>query len=172
MPGSTPPPDTERLHFRELTAEDLDLVAPHFADPDTMRYMGGARDRDGSREWLQRFVRHYRDYGHCVWALELRGTGEYVGHCGILRQQVEGQAENEISYMIIKPHWGQGLATEAAQAARDHALAHFGYRRLISLIDPDNTRSVRVAEKNGMTLEKTVQWRDRTTRVYALEQAG
>lgn len=169
MRRSEPPPDTERLHFREYTLDDLETVAPHFADRDTMRYMGGVRGRVGSLEWLERFVAHYETYRHCVWALELKETGEFAGHCGILRQEVEGAPENEISYMITRPNWGRGLATEAARAARDHAIAQFGYTRLVSLIDPGNEASIRVAEKNGMALEKTVSWRDRTTCVYALQ---
>jgi len=67
-------------------------------------------------------------------------------------QEVDGVEEVEIGYHIRRDLWGQGLATEAAQACRDYGFSQLGFDKLISLINPANIASRRVAEKNGMRL--------------------
>ena len=50
---------------------------------------------------------------------------------------------------------GRALATEAAAAALDWTWSHVDTDRVISLIQPDNVRSIRVAEKLGQSRERT-----------------
>ena len=87
----------------------------------------------------------------------LEDSGEFVGQCGLTIQEVEGKNEVEIGYLFLRRFWGRGLATEAARAARDHGFNTLGYERLVTLIDPGNLASRRVAEKVGLTLEKEVE---------------
>jgi RimJ/RimL family protein N-acetyltransferase len=65
--------------------------------------------------------------------------------------------EREIGWALVRAHWGRGYATEAARAVRDWARAERGYDRLISLIDPANVASQRVAERLGARPTETVQ---------------
>jgi len=62
----------------------------------------------------------------------------------------------EVAYTIAREYWGQGLATEAAQAILQYGFKTLNLSRIVSLIDPDNGASQRVAEKMGMTFEKRV----------------
>jgi len=96
---------------------------------------------------------------------------ELIGDCGIILQQVEGERFYEIGYHLRRDFWGQGLATEAAVACRDWAFAHLKTDRLISLIRPENLSSRRVAERNGMTVWKEVNWRGLLHCVYSIERA-
>jgi [ribosomal protein S5]-alanine N-acetyltransferase len=84
----------------------------------------------------------------------LKETGQLIGDCGLVRQQVDGATETEIAYHLQRDHQGRGLATEAARACRDHGFLTLGLQRLISLIRPENVPSRRVAERNGMLVEK------------------
>jgi RimJ/RimL family protein N-acetyltransferase len=68
--------------------------------------------------------------------------------------------EPELAYTLDQPFWGQGLAVEAARAARDWAFARLGMSRLASFILPDNARSIRVAKKLGAVREGTVELRE------------
>ena len=68
-------------------------------------------------------------------------------------------------------YWGKGLATEAAIATRDYAFARLGITRLISIIDPENVRSIRVAEKIGMQYEKDVVFQSLPVRIYAIDKS-
>jgi ribosomal-protein-alanine N-acetyltransferase len=114
----------------------------------------------------------YRANGFGLWVAVLEDSGEFAGECGLTVQEVEGKNEVEIGYLFPRRFWGRGLATEAARAARDHGFHTLGYERLVSLIDPGNLASRRVAEKVGLTMEREVEkWRKRIC-VYAIRKGG
>ncbi len=75
--------------------------------------------------------------------------------------------ERELGWTFARAYWGQGYATEAAAAAMEHCFRTLGHQRLISLIDPRNLASARVATRIGMTYERMVQWHDAPTNLYA-----
>jgi len=78
----------------------------------------------------------------------------------------------EIGYHLRRDYWGQGLATEAAIACREWGFTNLKVDRLISLIRPENVLSCGVAERNGMTIWKEVDWRGLRHYVYAVQKAG
>jgi RimJ/RimL family protein N-acetyltransferase len=65
--------------------------------------------------------------------------------------------------------WGEGLAGEAGRAAVDWARQALGARHIISLIEPRNARSIRVAEKLGMSQEGEIELRGHSLRIYGLD---
>jgi len=162
---------TPRLLLRELTPRDADAVAQVLSDPETMRHYPAPYDRAGVEQWIERNRQRYQNDGVGLWAMELKQTEEVIGDCGILLQQVEGERFYEIGYHLRRDQWHQGLATEAAIACRDWAFAHLKTNRLISLIRPENLPSRRVAERNGMTVWKEVNWRGLPHCVYSIERA-
>jgi len=159
---------TPRLHLRELAPGDADALALVLSDPEAMRHYPAPYDRAGVDQWIERNRQRYRDDGVGLWAMELKKTQELIGDCGIILQQVEGESLYEIGYHLRRDFWGQGLATEAAIACRDWAFVHLKADRLISLIRPENLPSRRVAERNGMTIWKEVNWRGLQHFVYSI----
>jgi len=99
----------------------------------------------------------------------LKSSGELVGDCGLVQQEVIGEELVEIGYHVRRDLWGNGLATEAARACRDFGFSQLGFERLISLIRPENQPSRRVAEKTGMTVWKETMWRGIPHLVYAVQ---
>jgi [ribosomal protein S5]-alanine N-acetyltransferase len=172
---------TTRLLLREFTPQDADSLALVLSDPETMRYYPAPYDRAGVEQWIERNRQRYQHDGVGLWAMELKKmqdsdvqgfeSHKMIGDCGIIRQQVEGEHFYEIGYHLRRDFWGQGLATEAAIACRDWAFAHLKTERLISLIRPENLPSRRVAERNGMTVWKEVNWRGLQHCVYSIEKA-
>jgi ribosomal-protein-alanine N-acetyltransferase len=62
-------------------------------------------------------------------------------------------------YLLGKPYWGQGLATEAAQAAVQFGFQSMGLDRIVALASVENGASQRVIQKLGMTLvERLMIW--------------
>ena len=151
--------ETPRLRLRELAPEDLDFVSEMLGDPEVMRFYPKALDRAGSQEWIERQIRRYSDHGHGLWLVEDREGGQPVGQVGLLLQEVEGDWEPEIGYLIHRPFWRRGFATEAARAVREHAFRDRGEARVVSLIRPENVPSQGVARKLGMSSEREVQFR-------------
>ena len=86
-----------------------------------------------------------------------------------MAQEVDGRDEVEIGYPFLRRSWGRGLATEAARACRDYGFGTLGCDRLVSLIDPANRASRRVAEKVGMRLEEHAHKWGKKIFVYAIE---
>ena len=161
---------TPRLTLRELTFADLENVYAIFSDPEAMRYYPSTRDRDETRASIQRNLSAWSEKGHGFWAVDLSQSGEYLGQAGLLPQHVDGVDEVEVAYQFQRRHWNKGYATEAAAAARDYGFDVLGRRRLISLIDPANQASRRVAEKLGLRVEKEVVMWDKQILVYSIER--
>jgi RimJ/RimL family protein N-acetyltransferase len=160
--------ETERIMLREFVAEDAGPLALVLSDPETMKYYPAPIDRAATQQWIERNQRRYADDGVGLWAMVLKATGEMIGDCGIIRQHVENEYLYEIGYHLRRDHWGRGLATEAASACREWGFAHLKVDRLISLIRPENVPSQRVAERNGMTIWKEVDWRGFRHCVYSV----
>jgi RimJ/RimL family protein N-acetyltransferase len=142
--------ETPRLRLRELAAYDLDFVAAMLAHPEVMRFYPRPYSREEAEGWLKRQIERYAQHGHGLWLVEERG-GAKVGQVGLVMQQVDGTDEPEVGYLVHRPFWRRGYASEAAIAARDYAFRERGYPYVISLIRPENEPSQGVARAMGMT---------------------
>jgi ribosomal-protein-alanine N-acetyltransferase len=161
--------ETERLVLRHLTPDDLDALAEIQADPEVMRHFpSGPRDRDETRRDLERCIALQARHGFSLWAAVDRAEGRLIGRCGLLPQKLQGADEVEIAYLLARDRWGQGLATEAALAIRDHGFDRLGLRRLVSIIDRGNLGSRRVAEKAGLRQERVIQFMNHRCFLYAI----
>ncbi len=160
--------ETSRLILREFSPEDTDALALVLSDPETMRHYPAPYDRAGVEQWIGRNRERYENDGVGLWAMLLKSSEELIGDCGITRQGVEGEYLYEIGYHLRRDYWGQGLATEAAIACRGWGFQHLEVERLISLIRPENLASRRVAERNGMTIWKEINWRGLRHYVYSV----
>jgi RimJ/RimL family protein N-acetyltransferase len=142
--------ETARLRMRAFRVDDLDAYAPMCADPEVMRFLGTGVTLDRSEAWrsMAGFLGHWALRGYGMWALEEKETGTLVGRSGFLNP--EGWPGFELGWTLGRPFWGKGFATEAARRALDYAFEDLGRKRVISLIRPANTPSMRVAERLGM----------------------
>lgn len=160
--------ETSRLILREFSPADADALALILSDPETMRYYLAPYDHAGVEQWIARNRERYKTDGVGLWAMLLKSTGDLIGDCGIARQEVECEHLYEIGYHLRRDLWGQGLAAEAAVACRDWGFQHLRADRLISLVRPENIRSCRVAERNGMTIWKEIDWHGLPHLVYSV----
>ncbi|MEK6283794.1 MAG: GNAT family N-acetyltransferase [Acidobacteriota bacterium] len=163
--------ETERLILRQMSLSDTENLLQIFSDPEAMRYYPGTKTTKETEEWIDWNTTSYRENDFGLWAAILKSSGEFAGQCGLVAQEVEGRREIEIGFLFIRKFWGRGLATEAARASRDYGINPLGSRRLISLIDPENIASRRVAEKVGMKLEKELEQWGKVVCLYSLDVA-
>ena len=161
---------TERLLLRGLKLSDLDAYAAISADPDVRRYLGDGRPLERPAVWREMalLLGHWRLRGFGQWAVVTRETGDLVGRAGLW--QPEGWPGLEVGWVLGRQHWGRGFATEAARAALHHAFSGLGARRVISLIHPDNERSIRVAQRLGERFERRVELSGTLHHVYVIER--
>jgi RimJ/RimL family protein N-acetyltransferase len=147
-----------------------------FADPEAMRFIGDGSTTDlaGAEQAVDRWLERWDAWGIGMFVVERREDVRVLGRAGFLRWDPEtweiGGSETELGWGLARTHWGHGYATEAALALRDWALGERNLARLISLIQPENLRSIRVAEKLGERYERDVEVRGMPTRLYSLER--
>jgi RimJ/RimL family protein N-acetyltransferase len=141
-----------------------------------MRYIGDGSTTDlaGTRAAIETWLERWDANGIGFFALERHAERDVVGRAGFLVRNPEtweievldARSEVELGWSVVRAHWGHGYATEAALALRDWTER----RRLVSLIQHGNERSVRVAEKIGERYERDVVALGIQTRVYSLER--
>ena len=137
---------TDRCTLRAFQAADLDAVAAMQANPDVRRFLGGnLLSRAESWSLMERILGQWALRGYGVFAVE--AEGRCAGWAGVLHPLE--WPEPELAYSLDQPFWGRGIATEAVRAARTWAFTRLDVARLASFIVPENTRSVRVAQKLG-----------------------
>ena len=142
--------ETERLILRDLTPEDYPALRS-MMDADTMwAYGRGFTDREVAL-WLARQIDRSRIWGFSLCAVELKGSSEIIGQCGITVQDCLGMHVPEIGYVFRRDRWHHGFATEAALACRDYAFSTLGFDEVYSIIRDVNHASRRVAVRLGMT---------------------
>jgi RimJ/RimL family protein N-acetyltransferase len=161
--------ETERLQLREMVPGDLDFVATMLADPEVTYYYERRFTRGEANAWLDRQLNRYAHDGHGLWLVLERATASPIGQVGLAMQELEGVRRPEIGWLLHRPFWGKGYATEAGIATRDAAFARWGYREVISLIRPVNQPSRRVAERVGMRAGECVQFHGFEHIVYVVE---
>jgi RimJ/RimL family protein N-acetyltransferase len=149
---------------------DLDFVSEMLSDPEVMRFYPKRYTREESRIWIDRQVARYRADGHGLWLAIEKESGEPVGQVGLAQQLVDGIYESEIGYLIHRPHWRRGFATEAALGVRGYAWDIFRRDRVISLVRPINLPSAGVARKLGMQVERETLFHGLPHLVFAVTQ--
>lgn len=140
--------ETERLRLRAPSLADFDAWAEIFTGP-AGPHLGGPFSRDEAFTEFAATCGLWLLRGHGVLTVEPKAGGATLGF--VLIGFEPGDQEPELGYLFRPAAEGQGFATEAAAALRDHAFGPLGMGRLVSYIDPENAGSIRVARRLGAT---------------------
>jgi [ribosomal protein S5]-alanine N-acetyltransferase len=159
---------TQRLHLRPITMGDLGDLHEIFGDPVAMKFFPKTRAREELIPLVERSFAAQASDGTGFFALLSRETGEFLGQCGLLWQQVDGLRELEIGYHCKRRHWRKGYASEAALCLRDVAFEKHARPHIISLIRPGNEASFGVARRMGMSLWKEAEFKGMDVHVMRL----
>ena len=161
--------ETPRLVMREWREEDLDAHAAMSADPEVQRYLEGVLDRVQSWRSMAFHTGHWVLRGYGNWVVERKSDGVVIGRVGLWNP--EGWFGVEVGWKLARHAWGQGYATEAATAAITWAFDHLGVDQLISVINPENTASLKVAERLGMTKSHDAELDGHPVTIMAIDRA-
>jgi RimJ/RimL family protein N-acetyltransferase len=146
--------ETERLILRGQTAQDFPAFAQMWADPVVTRFIGGVPlSEEESWAKFMRIAGHWTLLGFGFWGIFEKATGARIGEAGILdvkREIVPSfHGTPELGWGLLPAVHGKGYATEAVRAVISWAENRFGKVRMVCIIDPDNTASLRVAHAVG-----------------------
>jgi ribosomal-protein-alanine N-acetyltransferase len=147
--------ETARLSLRRLTLDDAPFMVALYNEPSFLENIGdrGVRNVDDA----QRFLRDgplamYARHGFGLWHVSRRSDGAALGLCGLLKRDT--LPDVDIGYAYFPAFWGQGYAFEAVSATLVHAARAFRLSRVVAVVSPGNTGSIRVLEKAGMRFER------------------
>jgi len=165
--------DTSRLNIRKLSMDDATYWMEYFESPQVLEFMGfKAGDKQACKTWIEKQLKRYEAHEYDgLRALINKETGEMVGQCGFLIQQVDDEEVLEIGYHLIQRFWKKGYATEAAKAFKEYAFNNNLTDSLVSIIHIDNINSQQVAERNGMKRDRQTTFKDTPVFVYMIDKA-
>ncbi|MFN8465160.1 MAG: GNAT family N-acetyltransferase [Caldilineaceae bacterium] len=142
---------TPRLTLRPFRADDTPALFGILQEPDIMQYFPTPGTPDMAR--VERIVAGqigaWETYGRTFWAMEWRETGDLIGWCGL--QFLPQTQETEVGYLLARPYWGQGIATEAARRSVSYGFDDLALDAIIGITHPANTASQNVLRKAGLT---------------------
>ena len=148
---------SNRLLFREMTINDHAAWLEFFAEEDDYhRFLG--QDLTITKEtrakiWIERQIHRKDEEQYGQLAMVEESSGNLIGFGGIIMREMNDTIEYEVTYSLIPRYWGKGYATELAQHFTGYAQKHLQINSVISMIHPENAASIKVAEKNDMTLD-------------------
>jgi RimJ/RimL family protein N-acetyltransferase len=140
--------ETERLLLRPIELADLDEFTALHTDPKVTRFIRPL-NRSAARARIRLAGREWKEHGYGIVTVLDRQSDDFLGRAG-LKYWAEFD-ETELGWALRRDAWGHGYATEAARACLEWGFAEFDMPYLTAMINPDNTRSVRVAERLGLT---------------------
>lgn len=161
--------ETERLLLRDQRPEDADVLAKMFADEEVMRFIGDGKTypRSVVEQSIAKWNDYGRKFGYTSWAVVRKEDNAFIGKCGFNR--LPDDSDIELAYMLDEPFWGKGYATEIASATLEHGIKKLGMKRVVALVYPQNSPSIRVIEKSGMKYEKQYEYKGIKMLMYAKE---
>jgi RimJ/RimL family protein N-acetyltransferase len=151
--------------------DDIDAKAPMDADERVVRYAGGEpHSREESWRRMLAAPGMWQLLGYGYWAVERKRDGVFLGQVGFadfkrdMSPSIEGQPE--MGWFFAVHAHGQGYASEAVAAALEWADCALAGQEIVAIIDPDNARSIRVAEKAGFALRCEANYKGDTVLLY------
>ncbi len=143
---------TQRLILRHWRESDLAPFRALNADPQVMEYFPEMLDAEQSDALAAYVQKRIEEQGFGFWAVEVPGVTDFIGMIGVSAPRFETHFAPciEIGWRLSAAHWGQGYATEAAQASVRFAFERLNTDEVVSFTVPANIRSRRVMERIGM----------------------
>ncbi|MFT5451779.1 MAG: RimJ/RimL family protein N-acetyltransferase [Enterobacterales bacterium] len=163
--------ETENLILRLPEVSDAAMIYKLFNQQDCVKFIGDKNIKnleDAEKYITEKFLRHYKTYGFCLYIVCQKQSNSTVGLCGLIkRKELE---DVDIGFAILTEYQSKGYVTEAAIAVKNHAIDILGLKRLVGITDTLNHGSIRVLEKIGMTFEKHLRLNneDKEIKLYGL----
>jgi len=160
---------TSRLVLRPIHNRDVEGYATIWADPEFTRHIGGRSDPDSVWHAMAGNIGCWLLTGVGPWSVVERASGSLIGRAGLWDEP--GWPGVEAVWFIGRPWWSRGFATEAATAAISWAFAQRAdLDQVVSVILPSNDRSIRVAERIGMSLLRIEHLHGADHHIYAVDR--
>lgn len=147
---------TDRLILRQFQLGDVEVLHRIYQTDGVLHYF--PNPTPPSLERVERFIakqnEHWEQYGYGNWGVLPKGIDEIIGWAGL--QFLPELGETEVGFLLDRPFWGRGYATEAAQASLRFGFERCNLDQVIALVHPENLASQRVIDKCALKYMDTV----------------
>lgn len=146
--------ETKRTIMRNLTIDDADDFYALNLDPEVIQYTGDLafENVQVAKEFLNNYDQ-YEKYGVGRLAVIEKATSTFIGWCGL--KYSEDKDEYDIGFRFFRPYWNKGFATETATKCLEFGFHELGISKIIGRAMRENSASIKVLEKIGMTFKET-----------------
>ena len=151
---SAPVIETDRLILRAHRLDDFPALTAIWGDPAVTQFISGKpTTREECWARLLRYVGHWGLLGFGFWAVQLKDDARLIGDVGFanweknISPSLDGLPEG--GWLFSGETHGRGIATEAVNAALAWMDKKLGAKATACIISPENTASIRVAQKAG-----------------------
>lgn len=162
--------ETARLRLRQPRLSDIE-PSFRFWSSERSRLMGGPWTLETLAAETQGLLDQWQRHGFSLFTVTRHGSDDGIGGIGPFFPDTYTEPELGWSLWDAADE-GQGLAYEAAAAARDWFFATSGYRTAISFTDPKNHRSHRLCERLGGKVDREAPVQDAGDVVYRYHAGG
>ena len=166
---------TPRLMLRAAVEEDISTLQNLiFGDSEVMRFAfsGAPMAADATEDFIRRFF----TFGGSLTGMAVlteKPAGEVIGFAGLSPCQALEADDFELGFVLARPAWGRGIATEIGEAQLAFGFEQLKCGRLLGLVEPRNAPSIHALEKLGMSYRATIADPKRGSRsVYVIEAAA
>lgn len=144
---------TPRLVLRPWMESDKRPFAAMSEDTDVMQYLRPLATRGASDAWIDYQISHQSSHGFCMWAVESRGSGTFIGAVGLMRIGFVARFTPavEVGWRLATQFWGQGFAVEAAQASLQFGFEQICLKEIVAHASIRNVRSRHLMTRLGMS---------------------
>jgi [ribosomal protein S5]-alanine N-acetyltransferase len=146
--------ESDRLLLRQITAADVNEMYAMRSNAEVMKYIPRplCTTLDEAMGVINMIQNKLDENEGCNWAITLKGSQKMIGFIGHYRIKWE-HFRSEIGYTILPEYQGKGITTEAIKLMVDFGFNQMNIHSLEGVLDPANTASARVLEKNGFVKE-------------------
>lgn len=144
--------ETPRLRLTAPQESDLEFCCALQADPEVMKYMGKNHPstRPEINQLLKKYVTHQEEHGFSFGNVYRKEDHAFLGRAGMIYLDFKKEHQKiEVGYMLARPYWSLGYATEIVTCLVDYSFSYLEVFRLYAVPDPKNLASRRVLEKCG-----------------------
>jgi len=112
---------TKRLKLEIIDESHYENLYKLLSNEKVHQYFPKALNKIEPKEFYEKIQNRYRDDGYSYWAVIRKDDNKFLGICGVLKQEIDGQVEAEIAYRLFDSFWGKGYGTEAAKGCVEYA---------------------------------------------------
>lgn len=159
---------SDTILLREFIPEEQQVFIQLFEDEEVSKYI----PLRSTAEYLELFKDSIADYKKSPlgrWGIFDTQTQGFIGMC-LARTFKYVPDQVEIGYVLAKPYWGKGIATEVSKALVAYCFTHTDTKEVVAVTDPENIASQKALEKTGLRRLKNLKRDDEELAYFQIER--